>query len=51
MNCKLNKDLLYSYADNTIEPLEKIFVEEHLKYCKQCRKDLKLIYSIDKNLN
>ncbi len=51
MNCKLNKNLLYSYVDNTIEPLEKIFVEEHLNYCKECRKDLKLISAIDENLN
>lgn len=50
MNCKLDKDLLYAYADETIDPLERIFVEEHLKYCDSCKKDLKLIYIIDENL-
>lgn len=51
MNCKLDKNLLYAYADKTIGNLEQIFVEEHLKYCEFCKKDLKLIHVIDKNLN
>lgn len=51
MSCKLDKKFLYSYADNTIDPLEKIFVDEHLKYCDECTKALELIYSIDKNLS
>lgn len=51
MNCKLDKNLLYAYADRTIEPLEKIFVEEHLKYCKSCKRDLEVINLIDENLN
>lgn len=51
MSCKLDKKFLYSYADNTIDPLEKIFVDEHLKYCDECTKTLELIYRIDKNLS
>ena len=51
MSCKLDKQLLYSLADNTIEPLEKIFVEEHLKYCVECKKELELIKRLDKELN
>jgi hypothetical protein len=51
MDCKLDKNLLYAYADKTIDPLEKIFVEEHLKYCDACKKDLDVIYLIDENLN
>ena len=51
MSCKLDKQLLYSLADNTIEPLERIFVEEHLKYCDECKKELELIEKIDKELN
>ena len=50
MNCKFDKKLLYSYADNTIGPLERIFVEEHLKYCDRCVKDLNLIKVIDNSL-
>ena len=51
MSCKLDKQLLYSFADNTIEPLERIFVEEHLKYCSECKKELELIKKLDKELN
>lgn len=51
MSCKLDKQLLYSLADNTIEPLERIFVEEHLKYCYECKKDLRQIKEIDNRLN
>jgi hypothetical protein len=47
MSCKLDKQLLYSLADNTIEPLERIFVEEHLKYCNECKKELQQINEID----
>ena len=51
MSCKLDKQLLYSLADNTIEPLERIFVEEHLKYCAECKNELELIKKLDKELN
>jgi hypothetical protein len=51
VSCKLDKQLLYSLADNTIEPLERIFVEEHLKYCAGCKKELELIKKLDKELN
>lgn len=47
MSCKLDNKLLYSLADNTIEPLERIFVEEHLKYCDKCKKELHEIKQID----
>lgn len=48
--CKLDKKLLYSYADGTIEPLEKIIVEEHLKYCSECSDELEDIKNMDKVL-
>ncbi len=48
--CKMDKQLLYSYADNTIEPLEKIILEEHLKYCKECENELKEIKNMEYNL-
>lgn len=50
MSCNMDKKLLYSYEDGTIEPLEKIFVEEHLKYCSECNKELKIIKAIDSGL-
>ncbi|MDP4146194.1 MAG: zf-HC2 domain-containing protein [Bacillota bacterium] len=50
MNCKFDKSLLYAYADDTIEPLERIFVEEHLKYCTECKEDLRVINVIEKGL-
>lgn len=50
MSCKLNKKLLYFYSDKSIDPLEKIFVEEHLKYCGECNKELEMIKIIEINL-
>lgn len=40
MECKFDIDLIQEYVEGTIEPLEKIFVEEHLKVCRKCRKEL-----------
>ncbi len=41
MSCnKMDTTLLQDYIDETIEPLEKIFVESHLKTCKECRREL-----------
>lgn len=40
MACKLDKLLLQDLLDGIIEPIEKLFVEEHLKSCKECRKEL-----------
>lgn len=51
MICKLDKQLIYSLADNTIEPLERIFVEEHLKYCDECKKELQQIKELDNGLS
>lgn len=48
--CNLDKDLLYSYADETIGELERIFVEEHLKYCTECQQELKKIKGFDDKL-
>lgn len=50
MCCKFDKELLYAFDDKTIEPLEKIFTEEHIKYCTDCQKDLKLITIINENI-
>jgi len=51
VTCKFDKQLLYSLTDNTIEPLERIFAEEHLKSCDECKKELELIEKLDKELN
>ena len=51
MDCKFDKELLYSYDDNTIEPLDKIFLEEHIKYCTNCQNDLKLIKIVNESIN
>lgn len=40
MTCKLDKTLLQDLLDNNIEPIEKLIVEEHLKSCPECRKEL-----------
>ena len=50
MICRLDKNFLYSYADGTIEPLEKIIVEEHLKYCSECNHELEEIKNMDREL-
>jgi len=39
-NCKLDVTLLQDLLEGTIDPIEKIFVEEHLKTCRACRKNL-----------
>lgn len=38
--CKFDEFLLHEYLDGTIDPLEKIVLEEHLKNCTLCRKEL-----------
>lgn len=47
MRCSFDQNLLHDYLENTIEPLEKIILLEHLKVCKECRQELtelKLLY-------
>lgn len=47
MECSVGSYMIQMYIEGTIDPLEKIFVEEHLKVCKNCRKELtrlKLLY-------
>lgn len=50
MICNMDEYLLYAYEDGTIDPLEKIFVEEHLKHCSKCRTQLEIIKNIEKKL-
>lgn len=50
MECKFDKSLLQALIDNTIEPLELIFLIEHLKVCQHCRNELEELYSVDQGL-
>lgn len=50
MICNMDEYLLYAYEDGTIDPLEKIFVEEHLKHCSKCRTQLEIIKNVEKKL-
>ena len=45
MNCKETVALFDSYVNKTINPAEKQALEEHLKTCETCRKQLEL-YSL-----
>ena len=41
MSCeKIETSLLQDFLEETIDPLERIFVENHLKTCKNCRREL-----------
>nr|WP_114297735.1 zf-HC2 domain-containing protein [Anaerobacterium chartisolvens] len=40
MNCNLDKSLLQDLLEGIIDPIEKIVVEEHLKCCSECRREL-----------
>lgn len=47
MTCKLDKTLLQDLLEGIIDPVEKLFVEEHLKSCQECRielNELKLLF-------
>lgn len=48
MSCdKMDDLLLQDFLEETIDPLEKIFVENHLNKCKECRREvseLKLMF-------
>lgn len=38
--CKITQDLLFGYADNTLNQESKTFVEKHLETCRNCEKKL-----------
>lgn len=50
MSCKFDKEIIQRYVDNRIEPLELVFLKEHLNYCDNCQEQLELINTIDKKL-
>ena len=46
MNCSKITSLLDDYQQNTLGPEEKKLVQEHLRACESCRKELKEIQSL-----
>lgn len=49
--CNMDKDLLQQYIDKDIDQLEKIFLDNHLLSCPECRKDLNQLKVMDWDLN
>ena len=43
MGCLFEKDIIKRSLSGEIEPLEKVFLEEHLKQCGECRDYLKAL--------
>lgn len=45
--CKVDIVTLNEYIDGTLSPLEKMVMEEHLKFCPQCRRELNQLKLLD----
>lgn len=50
MSCMFDKDIIQKYADNTIDPLEFIFLKEHIGYCEECRRETELAMALESSL-
>ncbi|MFZ5352138.1 MAG: anti-sigma factor family protein [Bacillota bacterium] len=50
MSCRFDKNIIQRYIDNEADPLEMIFLKEHLKYCSDCQKDVELLTIADRNI-
>ena len=42
-DCDIVKDLMINYVEKNLRENSKIFVEEHLKDCKDCTDYLKIV--------
>lgn len=51
MDCKFDTALLHDYLEGTIDDLDRIFVDEHIKVCKKCRKELTMLKLLFWELN
>lgn len=51
MSCGFDREIIQKYADNTIDPLEFIFLKEHINYCVECRRELDLIMTLENQLD
>lgn len=40
MECNMDSDLLQEYADGTLTGIERKIIEEHLKFCKSCSREV-----------
>lgn len=43
INCNIIKDILPLYVDGVVSDDTKKMVEEHLEYCEECKKEVKLM--------
>lgn len=50
MSCGFDRELIQKYADNSIDPLEFIFLREHMNYCGECRRELDLVMTLEREL-
>jgi predicted anti-sigma-YlaC factor YlaD len=50
MSCSFDRELIQKYADNSIDPLEFIFLREHMNYCGECRLELDLVMTLEREL-
>jgi len=51
MSCCFDKEIIQRYVDNTIDPLEFIFLKEHMSYCGECRRELDLVMTLENQLS
>lgn len=51
MRCGFDREIIQKYADNTIDPLEFIFLKEHINYCDECRNELSIAMTLENELN
>ncbi|KJS81665.1 MAG: hypothetical protein JM58_16455 [Peptococcaceae bacterium BICA1-8] len=49
--CRLNPEMLQLYIDSELNSLEKFLLEEHLKDCTSCRKELNRLKILDWDFN
>lgn len=50
MSCEFDREIIQKYADNTIDPLEFIFLKEHINYCVECRNELEMVMALENEL-
>ena len=50
MSCGFDRTLIQEYVDNTIDPLEFIFLKEHINYCGECKRELDMFMTLENEL-
>lgn len=50
MNCGLDRELLVEYIENTIDTLERIMVEQHIKNCDICKEEIRTFRALEDEL-